>query len=124
MELRALVDLNNPGFYARDPYPIYQRLRAEAPVFWYEPGEYWALSKYDDVKLVSRDPALFSSNYGLRPTESIPSDDGGEIADPTGLPRRAELRRQMDLSNLLGGEMIVGLDPPRHTKLRRLVSTA
>jgi len=124
MELRDLVDLNNPAFYATDPYPVYERLRREAPVFWYEPGEYWALSKHDDVKHISRDPQLFSSNYGLRPTESIPHDDGSEITDPTGLPRRAELRRQMDLSNLLGGEMIVGLDPPRHTKLRRLVSTA
>ena len=124
MDLRELADLNNPAFYARDPYPVYSRLRTEAPVFWYEPGEYWALSKHEDVKFVSRDPALFSSNYGLRPTESIPPDDGDEITDPTGLPRRAELRRQMDLSNLLGGEMIVGLDPPRHTKLRRLVSTA
>ncbi|MEW6477551.1 MAG: cytochrome P450 [Actinomycetota bacterium] len=124
MDLRELADLNNPAFYARDPYPVYQRLRVEAPVFWYEPGQYWALSKHEDVKFVSRDPGLFSSNYGLRPTESIPPDDEAEITDPTGLPRRAELRRQMDLSQLLGGEMIVALDPPRHTKLRRLVSTA
>ena len=124
MDLRRAADLNNPAFYAGDPYPIYEALRREAPVFWYEPGEFWALSKYDDVRTLSRDPELFSSNYGLRPTESIPFDDGSEITDPTGLPRRAELRRQMDLSTLLGGEMIVGLDPPRHTKLRRLVSTA
>src|SRR2546430_16552271 len=103
MDLRQLADLNNPAFYARDPYPVYHRLRTEPPVFWYEPGEYWALSRHEDIRLVSRDPALFSSHYGLRPTESIPVDDGGEITDPTGLPRRAELRRQMDLSTLLGG---------------------
>ena len=124
MDLHQAAGLANPAFYAADPSPVYEALRREAPVFWYEPGEFWALSKFDDVKLVSRDPELFSSNYGLRPTESIPHDDGAEITDPTGLPRRAELRRQLDLSALLGGEMIVGLDPPRHTQLRRLVSTA
>jgi cytochrome P450 len=124
---RPLVDvarLTDPAFYAGDPYPVYARLRREAPVFWYEPGQFWALSKYRDVKTVSRAPNLFSSAYGLRPTESVPFDDGSPIEDDTGMPRRAELRRSMDLSKLLGGEMIVALDPPRHTQLRRLVSTA
>lgn len=124
MSLRELADLNNPAFYAADPYSVYEQMRREAPIFWYEPGQYWALSKYDDVKRVSRTPELFSSRFGLRPTESIPNDDGSPIVDPTGMPRRAELRRQLDLSTMLGGEMIVALDPPRHTQLRRLVSAA
>src|SRR5262245_61127969 len=46
-----------------DPYPTYQRLRAEDPVHWYEAFGAWVLTRYDDVDAVLRD-LRFSSTLG------------------------------------------------------------
>ena len=32
------VRIDDPAFYAGDPYSIYARLRREAQVYWYEPA--------------------------------------------------------------------------------------
>lgn len=32
-----------------DPYPIYRRLREEAPLYHNEPHDFYALSRFDDV---------------------------------------------------------------------------
>lgn len=41
--------------YLENPYPMYQRLRAEDPVHRSALG-FWVLSRYDDVVTVLRDP--------------------------------------------------------------------
>ena len=33
-----------------DPYPIYARLREEAPLYYNEDYDFWALSRHDDVE--------------------------------------------------------------------------
>ena len=33
-----------------DPYPTWRRLRDEAPLYWNEEHEFWALSRWDDVR--------------------------------------------------------------------------
>ena len=33
-----------------DPYPVYRRLRDEAPAYFNEKRNFWALSRYDDVR--------------------------------------------------------------------------
>jgi cytochrome P450 len=76
-----------------DPYPVYRRLRDEAPVWRNEEQEFWTLSRYDDVLQASVDWTAFSS------------------AEGTTLER-------------VTGEMIISMDPPDHTRLRRLVSRA
>ncbi len=63
-ELRAAARLTDPSFYAGNPHPVYARLRAEAPVYWCEEGQFWAVSKYEDVRQVGHDTALFSSRRG------------------------------------------------------------
>ncbi len=47
-----------------DPYPIYKRLRREAPVYWSERG-FWVLSRYDDIWAAVHDHARFSSAQGI-----------------------------------------------------------
>ena len=42
-----------------DPYPIYVRLRDDAPVYYVERDDVWAVSRYDDVVRVLRDTATF-----------------------------------------------------------------
>ena len=90
--------LYNPDtFVASVPHDIFARLRREAPVFKQECVDgtsFWVLTKYHDIVTVSQDSATFSSAKGT----NIEDMQGG-----------TEL-------------MIVNMDPPRHTKLRNLVS--
>jgi cytochrome P450 len=44
----------------RDPYPIYQRLRADEPVSWVESVGLWLVTRWDDVNYVDRTPELFT----------------------------------------------------------------
>ena len=89
--------LASPDFYAGDPYPAYRELRRESPVHWVEDGGFWALLKYEDVRLVSRSPSSFSSVHGI----TIPDPDAGEATMPGSL---------------------IFTDPPRHRQLRKLIS--
>jgi len=85
----------------RDPWADYKRLRDEAPalrVNHEQYGEFWVLSRFDDVFEAVRDAATFSSAQGLTP-------DVGSMAMFEG---RAT--------------PIVMMDPPEHTMMRRLVS--
>jgi cytochrome P450 len=50
--------------YTEDPYPIYARLRDEAPVFQNQDMNFWALSRYDDVVNAHFDAQTFSSAGG------------------------------------------------------------
>ncbi len=49
------VDIN------ADPYPVYERLREEAPVYYNERYDFWALSRYDDVHQAHVDWQTFSN---------------------------------------------------------------
>lgn len=58
--MHARIDVLDPAFRA-DPYPHYAALRRVSPVCQVDPGGMWAVSRYDDVVAVLRDPARFSS---------------------------------------------------------------
>ncbi|HUA95665.1 MAG TPA: cytochrome P450 [Acidimicrobiales bacterium] len=81
-----------------DPHPVWKRLRDEAPVYFNEELGFWALSRYADVERAHRDPTLFSSAHRTVL----------ELMSP-------EASRQ---------GLMIFLDPPEHTGLRRLVSRA
>src|SRR6202011_1340385 len=57
--------LHSPDFYAGDPYPAYRELRATSPVCWNDVTNFWALLKYEDIRFVSSNPAMFSSTKGV-----------------------------------------------------------
>ena len=81
-----------------DPYPVWQRLRDEAPVYHNEKHDFWALSRYDDVLRGLLDHESFVSSHGIM--LEIITDE------PYGIP------------------MMIMMDPPDHTKLRKLVARA
>jgi cytochrome P450 len=89
--------LHSPDFYAGDPYPAYRELRATAPVCWNDVTNFWALLKYEDIRFVSSNPALFSSTKGVT------------IPDPA-MP-----------SPVQQGNLIFS-DPPRHRQMRKLIN--
>jgi len=82
------VNLLDRSFYAGDPFPAYQWLRANDPVHWDPVSEIWGLARYNDVVWAETHPALLSSAQGSRPKtpanpSMIDSDD----------PRHARQRR-------------------------------
>ena len=94
--------LADPAFYAGDPHPVYARLRAEAPVYWCEQGQFWALSRYEDVRRVGRDNLLFSSMRGTLLADGVARDAGGP--------------------HMPGVRHLMRSDPPDHAPMRRIVS--
>jgi cytochrome P450 len=78
---------------ADDPYPLYRRLRDEAPVFWDEPNGTYVLTRHDDVYHVLMSHRVYSS---------VPLDILEGRQPPT-----SEIRQQ---------------DPPRHGFIRNIVA--
>ena len=61
----ALTDpLLDPAVYAGDPFPLYARLRAEAPVARNDTLGLWMVSRHADVVAVSRDPGRSARRRG------------------------------------------------------------
>ncbi|MFE7798031.1 cytochrome P450 [Nocardia sp. NPDC057440] len=83
-----------------DPYPYYARLRDQAPVFRNDTDDFWALSRHADVLAALRDSDRFSSANGLR-------------MEPAFWGPQAERFFSF-----------VAMDPPKHTRLRGLVTRA
>ncbi|MFC9704452.1 cytochrome P450 [Streptomyces sp. NPDC056943] len=94
--------LTDPGFHADDAvHAVWRALREHDPMHWHEPTRYpgfWSLTRYDDIRAVSRDARVFSSAQGilLRPTAH-----GTDVG---------------------GGRTLALTDPPRHKALRNLVA--
>ena len=89
--------LHSPEFYAGDPYPAYRQLRATDPVSWNAEHEFWALLKYEDIRHVSTNPAVFSSARGIT------------VPDPA-------------IQNPVMDGSLIFSDPPRHRQLRKLIN--
>jgi cytochrome P450 len=83
-----------------DPYPTYARLRAEAPLYRNDEFDFWALSRHADVLAAFRDPAHLSNRNGVS-------------LDPAAYGPHAH--KSMSF---------LAMDPPRHTRMRSLVSKA
>ncbi len=82
-----------------DPYETWRRLRDEAPLYWNDRYEFWALSRHEDVNAAHRDPKTFLSGRG-----TVLELMGSELDQQAG--------------------MIIFMDPPRHATMRALVSRA
>jgi cytochrome P450 len=62
----------------RDPYPTFKRLREESPLYYNEKHDFYALSRYDDVKEALGDKDTFSSARGavlefIKANAAVPS---------------------------------------------------
>src|SRR4051794_14062653 len=97
------IDLTaNDVFNGRHPWDQYAWLRAHDPVHWHPEADgpgFWALTKYADIRDVSRRPKLFSS--AVRGVMMAETEGEGLVA-----------QRQM---------MLV-MDPPQHDRFKPLVS--
>jgi pimeloyl-[acyl-carrier protein] synthase len=53
-------DLNSAEF-VRNPYPIYDELRANDSIYWSEENNYWIITRYAEVAAQMQNPALSSN---------------------------------------------------------------
>jgi cytochrome P450 len=86
--------LTDPALYTGDPFPLYARLRREAPVAWHEAGGFWVVTTHLEVQAVGSDPGTFCSSKGI-----LVEEIGVEYPFPP---------------------TIMHTDPPVHTRYRRL----
>src|SRR5215468_3986356 len=77
----------------QDPYPIYARLRREAPVCFIPAVGLWFVTRYDDVEFVGTHPELFSAELDDSPVDNIFGSP--TILTVDGEPH-LELRRSLD----------------------------
>jgi cytochrome P450 len=82
-----------------DPYPIWRRMRDDAPLYRNERHDFWALSRFQDVLDASIDHSVYSSARGT--VLEV-------IRGPQPLPIQP----------------MIFMDPPEHDRLRGLVSRA
>ncbi|MDC0292278.1 MAG: cytochrome P450 [Candidatus Binatia bacterium] len=81
----------------RDPFPMYKAMRDHGPILHVPKGDYWVLSRFEEIWQAARDTETFSSASGLTTTYG-----------------------DMEAMNL--APTMVMMDPPRHTDFRKLVS--
>lgn len=85
--------------FHENPYPLYRRLRDEAPLYRNDELDFYALTRFADVVAASHDWQTYSSAEGT-------------------------LVERMDPRMFEIMPMMIFLDPPRHDRLRKLVSRA
>lgn len=94
------LDITDPDVYRGGvPHATFQRLRDEDPVSWWEEREdsgFWAITRYQDIIELNRDFTSFTSEDGIRLEE-------------------------MDAEETEARRTLMEMDPPEHTRLRRLV---
>ncbi len=95
-------------FDLRDPFPSYQRMRAEAPVFYDETIGYWIVSRHADIKAVFEDWRTFSSENAQAPVRPL-------------CETAKQMLRKADFTAYSGLSARV---PPDHTRIRKAVSGA
>ena len=116
--VRMEYDPFSPAFQA-DPFPVYRWMRDEAPVFYSEKWNWWALSRFDDVRAAALDPATYQSYEG------IDIDDTAKDQNPPGFlpnvdnPRHDQIRAVVQ-PPLLPGRVAEREDVVRAT-VRRLI---
>lgn len=79
------------------PYETYRRMRDEAPVYYSEQYDFYALTRHDDVAAAFKDHETYSSAYGV---------DLGQV-------RKNEVTEHGS---------IIAMDPPKHRRLRSLLN--
>ncbi|MEP9390990.1 cytochrome P450 [Gordonia sp. VNK1] len=97
MEQRIPFDPYAYDFH-EDPYPTYARLRADAPVYYNEAQDFWALARHGDVRSAFRDAVNLSNAWGV---SMDPSSYGPDA------------HKSMSF---------LAMDDPKHMRIRKLVS--
>ena len=105
-DLLARFDVGDPAFIA-NPYPVLNELRETAPIFWNEGSGQWMVTRFEDVSTARRDRRM-GRDYSHR----FSAEEIGRTEPDS---RWANFNDHERWSLLC-------LEPPDHTRLRRLIS--
>ena len=61
------IGLADGTFYGGDPFPAFAWMREHAPAYFDESSGVWGITRYHDVREISKDPDTFSNAGGIRP---------------------------------------------------------
>jgi cytochrome P450 family 142 subfamily A polypeptide 1 len=61
------IGLADGTFYGGDPFPAFAWMRQHAPAYFDEASGVWGITRYADVREISKDPDTFSNAGGIRP---------------------------------------------------------
>jgi cytochrome P450 family 142 subfamily A polypeptide 1 len=61
------IGLTDGLFYGGDPFPAFAWMRRHAPAYFDEAAGVWGITRYADVREISKDPDTFSNAGGIRP---------------------------------------------------------
>ena len=99
--------------FQEDPYPTYVRMRAKTPVFYDDDWELTFFTRHADVAGILKD-----RRFGRQVTNAVPPEEiDRDLFDRTHPPHLHNWTR------LIRGSFI-DLEPPQHTRIRRLVQGA
>jgi len=98
--LRSILGAEHEGWV--DPHPTYHRMRAEAPIHYVPELDEYVLLRFEDCERVLRDPSMSSDSS------------------------RRNVQVRIGATQATAGRVpsMLFMDPPDHTRLRKLVSKA
>ena len=86
------LPLTSGAFWGGDPLGELAWARRHDPVHWDAAGQVWGVTRYDDVKSVSKQPELYSNAQGIRP-DADPTPMMIDMDDPDHWKRRKLVNR-------------------------------
>ena len=104
--LGAKYDFSSDHFFA-DPFEMYARMRVEDPVYWHPLLSMWIVTRYSDVRFLSRDPRLTAERV-----DAFFQGISQAQADKIPVVR-----------DFFAAWMVL-MDPPAHTRIRSLINRA
>jgi cytochrome P450 len=104
--------------FARDPHPVWAELRSRCPVARGARWDFWALTKYQDVKLASRRPELFTSSQGI----TVPRNPVSGRRAPLHFDPPEHPRYRRPLNAVFSKERVAVLEPEMRAAARGLVA--
>ena len=109
--MTALADYNLMEDGTREcPFPYFNAIRREQPVYFMEELDAWYVSRYEDVRHVKKHPEIFSNDiYALGAQRGASRSIAESYRSEHGWRRVSTLQRT---------------DPPLHTKYRKLINHA
>jgi len=103
--LDSRVRLGESDFHTFAAHAAFAELRRTDPVHLYRPLDTWIVTKYDDIRAVSRDSTHFSVAQGI----DVSSIRLGELSSA-------------EMFGNSGEEFLATVDPPRHAELRKALA--
>jgi len=105
LDLEGGPDLKDPDLYMRGAHhEIFRALRANEPVYWNPEADgpgFWAVTRYDDIETISKNPKLFSSAKKM----------GGH-----------RIFNEHEIEENRTDATMISMDPPEHAAYRRMIT--